>query len=215
MPFEAKKKDPVLSDFILEVIDNSKKQQKGDPEDDIARIKFKIGDILCSDGDILRCFRNHDLEKKVPTLFDSNYIKDREMDHTHNGDCYMDVNIFNYLRIPDIQNDAKTYICFEVDDIQLPRFNENLMTRNITFRTVSHGEENKTDYGISRADLLGAIIKKRFDWTNMFGMHAVKVADRGNLLESGYYYREIVYQITTSNDYYGKINNSGNMSEQP
>ena len=215
MPFQAKNKEPILSAYTLEMIDNSKKQQQGDPEDDIARIKFKISDVLCSDGDILRCFRNHELERRVPTLFDDEYLNDKDKDKTHNGDCYKDVNIFNYLRIPNIQNDAKTYICFEVDDIQLPKFNENLVTRNIIFRTVSHGDENKTDYGISRADLLGMIIKKRFDWTNMFGAHAVKVSDRGNLLESGYYYREIVYQITATNSVFSKINNSGSLIEQP
>lgn len=215
MPFEAKHKEPILSDFTLDMIENSKKQQKGSPEDDIARIKFKILEQLCSDGDILRTFRNRTLEKQVPTLFLDEYIHDKEKDKTHNGDCYNNVNIFNYLRIPNIQNEAKTFICFEVDDVQLYRFNENLQSRNITFRAVSHGDENATDYGLSRADLLGMIIKSKFNWTNMFGAHAVKILDQGSLLESGYYYRELVYQIKTPNEIYSKINNTGGLRIQP
>ena len=204
---KAKAKEPRLSKDMTKMIDNTYKGSDV-PYDDIARTKYIIANALCSDGDILRTLHNTDLESQVTTLFLPDYLDDKEKDKTHNGECYKDINIFNYLRIPDIQDVVKTYICFEVDDMEVPQMNQNLMIRNITFRTVAYQDECPTDYGINRADLLGAIIKDRFDWSNLFGIHMTKIVDQGNLLESGFYYRELVYKLELPNDMYSMNTNT-------
>ena len=122
---------------------------------------------------------------------------------------YRDVNIYNYLKIPKTRTEVGNYICFEVDDIEQVRYNEALITKQITFRTIAHGDDVKTDWGIARQDLLAMIIKSEFDWSNIFGMHISKVYDKGRVSEDGYYYREIIYETTTANNLVNKAKNIG------
>ena len=84
-----------------------------------------------------------------------------------------------------------------------------MITKNITFRTVSHGDDAITDWGIPRHDLLAMIIKSEFDWTNVFGMHLSKIYDRGRVSEDGYYYRELIYETTVPNNLVNKAKNGG------
>ena len=126
-----------------------------------------------------------------------------------NGDTYRDVSIFNFLKIPEIQSTVKNYICFEVNDVEQPRYNKDLIIKNIIFRTVSHEDDYKTDWGIARHDLLAAIVQSEFDWTNAFGLHIEKIADRGKVADNGYYYREFVYETTIPNNLINKAKNGG------
>ena len=126
-----------------------------------------------------------------------------------NGDSYRDISIFNFLKIPDTQSKVKNYICFEVNDLEQPRYKDNLLIKNIIFRTVSHEDDYKTDWGIARQDLLAAIIQSEFDWTNIFGMHIEKISDRGRVAENGYYYREFIYETTVPNNLVNMAKNGG------
>ena len=89
------------------------------------------------------------------------------------------------------------------------RYNEALITKNITFRTVAFEDDIKTDWGIARQDLLAMIIKSEFDWSNIFGMHVSKIYDRGRVSEDGYYYRELIYETTVPNNLVNKAKNIG------
>ena len=101
------------------------------------------------------------------------------------------------------------YICFEVDDIEQPRYNDSLLVKNIIFRTVSHDEDYETDWGIARQDLLAMIVQSEFDWTNVFGLHLEKVMDKGRIAENGYYYREFIYETSVPNNMVNKNKNGG------
>jgi len=210
MEFKEKKKDTVLSPSGEEFVRNTLSMHpKSGAMDEIANFKYKIVKILTSDGDILRTLHNTDLEKLVPTLYDPEYMNDPKKDKTHNGDCYIDTCVFNFLRIPDVSNDVKTYICFDVNDIEIPQLSTNRMTRNIVFRCVSYQDESKTSYGIRRQDLLTMLIKRIFNWSNKFGLTVKEISNTGNSLESGYYYRELILQMTATNDIVDQINNTG------
>ena len=154
--------------------------------------------ILTEDQDILNTLHNKDLEK--------NHTNDNGI---INGDAYRDVNIYSFLKIPDSQSTVKNFICFEVDDVEIPRYSEVLIKKNIIFRTISHDDDYQTDWGINRQDLLAMIIKSKFDWSNVFGMHLEKVYDKGRIAENGYYYREFIFETTTLNNMVNKAKNSG------
>ena len=198
MALNVKEKEPKLSPAMKDLIEKTHRDGGGDRYDDIDRYKYLIMKILTEDQDILNTLHNKDLEKK----------------HTNengiiNGDAYRDVNIFSILKIPDSHSTVKNFICFEVDDIEVPKYSESLIKKNLIFRTISHDEDYKTDWGINRQDLLASIIKSKLDWSNIFGMHIEKVYDKGRIAENGYYYREFIFETTAPNNAYNKINNSG------
>ena len=194
----SKIKNPDLSQEMIDIIERSHRQGDGLAYDDIDSYKYIIMDILTKNQDILKTLHNKDFEQE-----------DKKVNGLLNGDLYKDVNIFNFLKIPDTQSVSKNYICFEVDDIEQVRYNEALITKQITFRTVSFEDDVKTDWGIARQDLLAMIIKSEFDWSNIFGMHISKVYDKGRVSEDGYYYREVIYETTTANNLVNKMKNGG------
>lgn len=192
MAFAEKKKQPELSTKLQQVIERSHGEQNGNGMDDIIRLKHKVMTELTSNVDILRTLHNHELEAKVLSW-----------DHP-NGDMYRDVNIFDYMKLPSLKDKIQNYICFEISAME--SFHNDYITMNIVFRTVSHVNDMKTDWGIQRHDLLALIIKNEFDWTNVFGKTLIKVADTGKIGEDDFYYREIVYQSELPNNHYNKLN---------
>lgn len=194
----SKVKNPDLSQEMIDIIERSHRQGDGLAYDDIDSYKYIIMDILTKNQDILKTLHNKDFEQE-----------DKKVNGLLNGDLYKDVNIFNFLKIPDTQSVSKNYICFEVDDMEQVRYNEALITKNITFRTVAFEDDIKTDWGIARQDLLAMIIKNEFDWSNVFGMHVSKIYDRGRVSEDGYYYRELIYETTVPNNLVNKLKNGG------
>lgn len=197
MAIPNKKKYPELSPEMISIIERSHGDRNDFGYDDIDSYKFKIMDLLINNQDILKTLNNKELEKN------------KTDDGKINGDFYRNVNIFNFLKIPDTQSIVKNYICFDVDDIEQVRYNENLIVKNIKFRTISHEDDYKTDWGIARQDLLAAIIKSEFDWSNIFGMHITKISDRARIAEDGYYYREFIYETTVPNNLVNKAKNGG------
>lgn len=194
----SKVKNPDLSQEMIDIIERSHRQGEGLAYDDIDSYKYIIMDILTKNQDILKTLHNRDFEQE-----------DKKVNGLLNGDLYKDVNIFNFLKIPDTQSVSKNFICFEVDDMEQVRYNEALITKNITFRTVAFEDDIKTDWGIARQDLLAMIIKSEFDWSNIFGMHVSKIYDRGRVSEDGYYYRELIYETTVPNNLVNKAKNIG------
>lgn len=202
MAFTVKEKEPKLSLEMQELINRSHQDGNGQAYSDIERYKYKIMKMLTSNSDILYTLHNEELGKNVQYT----YNEKGEKIETLNGDAYRDVNIFNFLKIPDVQSTVKNFICFDVNDIEQPRYRDDLIIKNIIFRTISHEDDYITDWGIARQDLLAIIIQSVFDWSNVFGIHLEKVSDRGRIAENGYYYREFIYETTIPNNINNKIN---------
>ena len=186
--FKPKDKEPKLSEKIESILNRSMGDKIESNTDEIFRYKHKIMKQLVSNQDILHTLHNIDLQKGEDVI---------------NGDLYRDVCVFDYMKLPDNKTEVKNYICFEVDDDGYGDFANKI----ISFRTVSHEDDHKTDWGISRQDLLALIVKEEFDWSNILGMHLEKKSDEGMVTNDGYCYREIVYKATSPNNIYGKINN--------
>lgn len=205
MAIVAKQKEPRLSQAMQDVINRSHGDGGGECYDDNERYKYRIMKMLTENQDILWTLHNKQLEEYSYTTKDENGNEIEML----NGDTYRDVSIFNFLKIPGTQSTVKNYICFEVNDVEQPRYNKDLIIKNIIFRTVSHEEDYKTDYGIARQDLLALIIQSEFDWSNAFGLHIEKINDKGRIAENGYYYREFVYETTIPNNLVNKAKNGG------
>lgn len=206
---------PKLSKEMIKIIDSTHEKIDG-KYDDIDMYKFIIMRTLLDDQDILNTLNNDLLSQNTNIKVDEsgNPILDEDGNIIQeiDGSGYQDTAIFNFLKIPDIQSEVKNFICFEVNNIEIPRLSTVLMTKNIIFRTISHESDYKTDYGIARQDLLAMIIKSKFDWSNKFGMHLELCNDRGRVAENGYYYREFIYETTTANNLVNRSLNGGGIS---
>lgn len=189
MIFDEKEKEPLLSEEMKGIINRSIDEKNSSNLDDIFRYKYKIMQMLISNQDILHALHNDELSKGNEVI---------------NGDLYRDVCIFDFMKLPDNKTEVKNYVCFEVNDVSSY---DSLVNKRIIFRTVSHEDDYKTDWGISRHDLLASIIKNEFDWSNALGMHFEKESDNGYVTNDGYYYREIIYKIVSPNNTYNKLNN--------
>lgn len=205
MAIVAKQKEPRLSKAMEDIINRSHGDGGGECYDDNERYKYRIMKMLTENQDILWTLHNKVLEENSYTTKD----EDGNEIEMLNGDAYRNVSIFNFLKIPEIQSTVKNFICFEVNDVEQPRYNKDLIIKNIIFRTVSHDDDYITDWGIARQDLLALIIQSEFDWTNAFGLHIEKISDRGRVAENGYYYREFIYETTIPNNLINKAKNGG------
>ena len=149
-------------------------------EDDIIEIKRLIKQILISDEDILEALNNKEIDIDSP-------------------DEFLDRNIFGFLRVPQTQDTVRNFICFKVDDIEGNRFNEAMKTQHIQVHVICHLEDMTTKYGIDRHDLLGYLIRDRFNWTNSFGLQFKLIYNQESVVDSDYYCRTLKFEATKLN----------------
>lgn len=144
---------------------------------------------------------------KDPDIFEVLHNTELEAQNAVPED-YHNVNIYSYLKIPDSQSKVKNFICFEVNDLEISYSNKIMVTKQVIFRTVSHKDDVETIYGIDRQDLLAALIKERFQWSNILGTQLVKTYDSGKVAENGYYYRNMYFEQITPNGLQNRLSSN-------
>jgi len=150
-------------------------------DDDIIYKKRKIKQILYKDADIIEALNNPTLDKNNP-------------------DEYIDVNIFDYVRIPGTQDEVKNFICFEIDDVNISDTNNVMKQQIITFYSMVHIDNIKTQYNMSRHDLLAYIIKDIFNWSDILGSTQFKlISSKTDLIDVKYYTRIQQFKSITPN----------------
>ena len=148
--------------------------------DDIISMKRLIKQKLIADTDILEALNNKDIDIDSP-------------------DEFLDTNIFGFIRIPQTQDTVRNFICFTVDDIEEDRYNEVIKVQYIQFNCICHLDDIKTDYGIDRHDLLGALVRQNFNWTNMFGLQFKLIYNKESTVDSDYYCRTLKFMAQKPN----------------
>ena len=124
-------------------------------------------------------------------------------------------NIRPFLFIPDTQTEVKHYLCYQVAFDETPRYNSIEKYAQITFTIFVHGNDRIDKYtGIARHDLIAAIIKERFNWSNIFGTQCKVISDRESVVDDTYVARTLVFQcnvlngiVQTQNNQTSVINN--------
>ena len=149
-------------------------------DDDIISMKRLIKQKLIADTDILEALNNKDIDIDSP-------------------DEFLDTNIFGFIRIPSTQDTVRNFICFTVDDIEEDRYNEVIKVQYIQFNCICHLDDMKTDYGIDRHDLLGALVRQNFNWTNMFGLQFKLIYNKESTVDSDYYCRTLKFMAQKPN----------------
>jgi hypothetical protein len=148
-------------------------------KDDIIEMKRLIKQTLIADTDILEALHT-DIDIDSP-------------------DEFLDNNIYDFIRIPQTQDTVRNFICFTVDDIEENRFNEVIKTQYIQFHAICHLDDMKTEYGISRHDLLGYLIRDIFNWSNLFGLQFKLITNKESTVDSDYYCRTLQFKAEKPN----------------
>lgn len=148
-------------------------------KDDIIEMKRLIKQTLIADTDILEALHtNIDIDSP---------------------DEFLDNNIYDFIRIPTTQDSVRNFICFTVDDVEEHRFNEVIKVQYIQFHAICHLDDMKTEYGISRHDLLGYLIRDIFNWTNIFGLQFKLITNKESAVDSDYYCRTLQFRAEKLN----------------
>lgn len=149
-------------------------------DDDIARKKRKIEQILYSDPDIIEILDNQDLDPSCP-------------------EDYVNKNIFGYLRIPGTQDVSKNFITFTVDDMELSPNNRVMKNQFVQFVVFVHKDLINTEYGMYRHDLLGYLIRDIFNLSNALGPQMELVSNREYVTDTDYNTRTLRFELIDDN----------------
>lgn len=149
-------------------------------DDDICRKKRIIEEMLYSDADIIEVLDNPNIDITCPS--DAVYE-----------------NIFPFIRIPGTQDVSKSFICFNVDDMELMPGNSVMKSQYIQFVVFVHKDLVQTKYGIARHDLLAYLIRDIFNLSNALGAQMEMIANREGTTDTDFCTRTLKFQIITDN----------------
>lgn len=149
-------------------------------DDDIARKKRKIEQILYSDADIIEILDNPELDPSCP-------------------EDYVNTNIFGFLRIPGTQDKSKNFITFTVDDMERSPNNKVMKNQYIQFVIFVHKDLINTEYGMYRHDLLGYLVRDIFNLSNILGPQMELIYNREGVTDADYHTRTLRFELVDDN----------------
>ena len=111
-------------------------------------------------------------------------------------DTLVYLNIFPYLKIPDTQTNAATYILLATDVARISRHNATFSDMHLTFWVLAHKDHMKMKKHIAtRTDYIGNKLKEHFVGHRSYGFNKLELLfDKELLLNERYIYREMVFE---------------------
>lgn len=142
------------------------------PSTDVIICKQRIMSSLVNDDDIV-------------ALIDSGFIG--------HGDELLYKNIFPYKRVPDTEEEVKTYICCKVNTRAGYAKNKLFKEMEITLYIITHQNLMKCEYNGTRIDYIGSLVLDMFNGSEKLGIGEVEVvSDNEGDADFLHRYREIV-----------------------
>ena len=149
-------------------------------DDNNIRIKEIIKQKLCDSPELIHILETPDLDEDIP-------------------EDYIGKSILPYVRLPEIQYQVNNYICFQVDLIEDMQYNNVMAVGHITFVIFCEEKNITTKYGIARHDLLGYLVKKIFNWSNIFGNQVKLIYDKESVTDTHFSCRTIKFELISPN----------------
>lgn len=168
------------------------------PDDDNNRFKNKIYNEFIRCPELLYAINEKKYESEL-------FNQDGTINYEGEWDLYFsdsqrDGNIRPYLFIPQTQTEVHNYVCYQTHFNEVPRFNSVERYALITFTIMINGEDRMDKLtGLPRHDLIGAIIKDRINWSNVFGMQCHVVEDKEAITDNNFLVRTITFETTNLN----------------
>ena len=155
-------------------------------------------------------FKKHSEKDNIyyKEIIKNKLINNKKIIHTLNNsdldeDCpadYVGENILPFYFLPGTQEKSAHYICFETSFTEVARYNNTMKMGQVIFYILCDIDDIYDKHsGISRHDLLAALITDEFNWTNLFGTQIRLVADKPMIVDSKYVGRTLTFEQTTTN----------------
>ena len=176
------------------------------PDDAVIRFKEKIKENLLKCPELLYALNNEELQDE---LFLPNGNINAEYDDETGEviplgewDRYFPYNIRPYVFIPETQAHTDNFLCYTAGFREISRYNATECIFQVVFTIFCNGAEEQVVDGLtgqSRADLIGSIIRERFNWSNIFGLQCRLVSNEETVKDNRYVVRTIVFEIVMPN----------------
>ena len=183
----------MLTDFTTkeEMLDKLRAYTSS-PDDDVLNYKEKIRSNLLSCPELLYALNNSEYENE---LFDKNGNLNEDGDWS----LYYGDNIRPYIYFDETQTYNKNFIAYKVEFTEIPRYNSIEKYGQITFTIYCNSKDNfDKSTGVPRHDLIGAIVREHFNWTNIFGIQCKLVSNKEGITDS-FVTRTLIFQTTNLN----------------
>lgn len=152
------------------------------PDDDNIRFKEIIKKRLYQNKDIIHALHSYELDENAP-------------------DEYVGKVILPYLIVPEVQDIPRTYLCYTSNYDELARYNEFIKYAEAQFMIMSDVRDAyDPETGIARHDLLAALLRREFNYSNTLGLQMECVSDTETVTDMNYVLRKIIFQIKTPNN---------------
>lgn len=150
-------------------------------DDEDIRVKEEIKRLLLGNKNIIHVLHNEELEESGAE-----------------ADEYYGVNILPYYLISPTQHNVQNFLCFEVKFREMDRFNSIIKLQQIVFYILCEQKSIiEEDTGLARHDLLSALVKDQFNWSNFFGTQIHCISDDPSVVDTNYSCRTLVFQCET------------------
>lgn len=145
--------------------------------DDIIEKKSMVGELFYTDPDIIEVLDNSKVDPTCP---------DEAM-----YEC-----IYPFIRIPGVQDESQSYICYTLDDNGVNHTNKAMKIQSMKIVIFVHQDIVKTKLGVNRHDLLGCLIKDVLNQSNAFGMQLNCIFDREGTTDTNYVTRTLQFEMS-------------------
>lgn len=175
------------------------------PDDDVIRYKQKIKEKLLKCPELLYALNNTELESELfnpDGTINAEYDENGDIIPLGEWDRYFPYNIRPYIFIPETQAFTDNFLCYTVGFREIPRYNEIEYYIQIIFTVLcSSAPEQAIDSltGQSRADLIGAILREKFNWSNIFGLQCKIVSNQEDIKDTNYISRTLILESVKPN----------------
>lgn len=161
---------------------NDLRDLKRIPDDDNIRFKEIIKKRLYQNPDIIHAIHSHDLNEEAP-------------------DEYVGTHIIPSLIVPQTQEVPRTYICYTSNYDEISRYNDVIKYAEAQFVVFCDQRDLiDEDTGIARHDLIAALIRREFNYSNYLGLQMECISDSETTTDTSYAMRKIIFQIKTPNN---------------
>lgn len=174
----------------MSTINGSLSSLKYLPDDDNIRCKQRIKERLIQNRHLLQALHSSRVSLEAPDEYIGTHIR------------------FSTL-VPQLQEQPEHFILVTTHVDSIPKSNEYRKYLHLQFLILADARDlTDAETGIDRHDLLAAILKNEFGWTNLFGTVCRIVSDTESALDLRYASRTLVYELEMPRDltktrYYG------------
>lgn len=109
--------------------------------------------------------------------------------------------IVPFIKLNGIQNEVLNFIMFDIEDEKLSYDNEAIKYQNLIIWCLVHEDDIETEYGITRQDLLDAIVRDLLLGSNVLTNKLTLTSDEYRIIDNNYYARMITFRMKSGNGY--------------